>query len=301
MKTLKYLPALGILSISSFIIGCDGGSSGDATGATDGLNQDVVRGISLAEIRANPNGTPGFPFTLSRGETITFTPDAVVADSFLEQVPLGTWTANTSGFVQQNAGPTGTLDYPIGENSFTYFYGTSNTSADPATVSTQVEAFLQYTFDHSIDNAASVRQQKFNIPLSLIYNSSSEPGSLQYVLRNGGLATTVNRVIVNAISSAGFSAVVHPTFLTPAVRTQRFIILSDIASINSDISRPNPFIEGRYTIVDEWAIVDTTDTEAPVTLEHGHSGGNHLSTDTEFEIETGTFRIDLDEFDYKVN
>lgn len=290
MKTLNYLPLLGIVTLSSFIIGCDGGNSGDSNDALTGLDQDVVRGLDLADIRANPTGIPGFPFTLSRGETITFTPDIGGTEGFLEESPLGTWTVNSSGFV--NVGPTSSVD----EAAFLYAYNPGATADSPLTVSTQIEARISYDEPHIISDSPDDRANRFHLPLTQIYSQSSAPGSLREVVdRNSGtLSTSDERTIVRAIRSIGVAAGVHPVLGGMQARLNRQILLFDIDSTNLDIARPNPFITGSYEIVDTWAEVEIFAPgidEGHVNLEH-----NNTSTVTDVEIETGTFRIELDDF-----
>lgn len=287
MKKLKSYTLLTIVALTPvFLIGCDGSGSATKDDTDPALTQAVVRGLDLAEITNNPTGTPGFPFTLSTGETIDFVPDGAPGP-FVAQVPLGTFRAENSGFVRQLNGPTGSLYFPVTENSFKLFYGT-NSSPTPSTVSTQTEAFMEYSFEHRYTRAGD-----FVPRMNIIYNSSSAPGSLQYVLTNGGIVTNRNKVVIDAISSIGIAAVDYPN-VGPAARRFRSIDLTGITSTNADLAGANPIITGTYTLTDTWQGVLLKEGEGPVTLDHVDINGSHAGDITFAEIDTGTFTIHLE-------
>jgi hypothetical protein len=295
MKKLKLYTLLSIVALTPLVfIGCDGSPGGvDETDITD-LQQEVVRGLDPAEIANNPDGTPGFPFTLSVGETIDFVPDFVDEGTFIAQVPLGTLIAENSGFIRHSGGgATGNLHFPVTEESFKLFYVTSSNS-EPSTVSTQSEAAIEYSFEHRYTRTAD-----FVPRLEQIYNSSSAPGSLQHAIINGGVVSDKFRTIIDAISSIGIAAVDHPgqTFFDgvagPSARRFRQIILTGITSTNADLAGDNPIITGSYTLTDTWQKIVIND-EGPVSLEHFHINGAHAGDITFTEISTGTFIINLD-------
>ena len=286
MKKLKSYTLLGIIAVTPLLfIGCDDSTPNEAE--TTELEQRVVRGLDLAEIANNPGGTPGFPFSLSSGETIDFVPDFVEPDSFIEQVPLGSMIAESSGFIRHAGGSTGNLYFPVTEQSFKLLYGT-NSGAEPSSVSTLEDAFIEYSFEHRY-----IRSTEFVPRLEEIYDSADAPGSLQYVLINGGVVSNRDRTIIEAISSIGIAAVDHPTRGASA-RRFRAIALTGITSTNADLAGANPTITGTYLLRDTWQQVVTFD-EGPVSLLHAHSPDGAHTADIPFsEFSTGTFTINLD-------
>lgn len=282
MNKLKSFTILSLTLAAPFFAACDGGGS---SSSSDGLDGNVARGLDLTEITNNPAGTPGFPYTLEGNETIEFTPGA--ASPFTAEVPLDTWTVSSSGLVRQNHGSTGSLYYPVSENTFQYYYGTTNPGSSPETVSTQTTAFLEYSDSNRVD-----RSSEFVPAMEDIYRSSSAPGSLQHALTSFGLVESTNRIVIDAISSLDISAVNHPDFGL-AVRTFRSIELTNITSTNADLAGNNPIITGTYTLTDSWARVVIGDSEGNVTLDHDHNNGAHLATNEELEVSTGTFVIRL--------
>lgn len=282
MKKLKSYTLLSIVALTPLlVIGCDGSGSDSKDKTDPELTQQVVRGLNLAEITSNPTGTPGFPFTLSTGETIEFSPDGGTGP-FVSQVPLGTFVADNSSFLRESNGPTGSLYFPVTEHSFKLFYGTDS-SATPSTVSTQTEAFIEYSFEHRF-----TRITDFVPRINIVYNSSDTPGSLQYVLINGGVTSNQSRVLVDAISSIGIGAVNYPS-VGPSVRRFRSVILTGITSTNADLAGDNPTITGTYTLTDTWQQVILNSAEGPVSLLYSITRAD-ITFD---EVSTGTFTIHL--------
>jgi hypothetical protein len=288
MKKLKSYIFLSIASLSPvFLIGCDGSDNEKQSDKdTSQLSQRVVRGLDIGEITANPAGTPGFPFTLSAGETIEFIPDFVLPDTFIGQVPLGTLTADNTLVLRHAGGSTGNLYFPVSESSFKLLYGTA--AGDPATVSTLTEAFIEYSFEHRF-----TRVGDFIPRIKEIYDSADTPGSLQYVTINAGIISSRNKTIVDAASSTGIATVVYPGG-APSVRRFRQIILNNVTSTNNELAGTNPIITGSYTLTDTWQEIWNEDEGAPYTLLHAHSPTGAHTTDITFtETDSGSFIINL--------
>lgn len=295
MTPLKSLTFFGIGLTSLFLLSCDGGTSSNSNIDEQALLDVDPYGLDTTD----PTATASFPKSLVSGDSITFTQttpavldgviildddfffnddDLEAGQSFIEEVPLGTWTVDSSGFVRQDSGSTGDLYFPVSETTFKHIYGsTSDTSA-----------FVEYSFEHRF-----TRIEDFVPRLNFIFSSSSEPNSLQDAITTAGLVAERSRVIVDAVSDAGIAAVRHPS-LGNAVRMFRQIRFGNITSTNTELTGDTPTITGTYTLTDTWAVIDTTDSEAPVTLAHSHNGnGDHLSTETVDEVSAGTFTIQL--------
>lgn len=248
MVSYKLFSRITIASASAILLGCDGGTPETASDRLDSM--EVVRGLDLFEITNNPGGTPGFPFSIGPGDTLTFTPVTTEAGGFLENVPLGVWDGESANFMRQRSAETGDLYYPIGENSFRYFYSTP-TNADPTTVSNQQTANLSYTFEHRFD-----RITEYIPRMTAIAGSTQEPGSFGFSVLPGQvvLVSDQERLQVETHSSIGIASVQHPLspLGTTSVRRARLITLSDISSTNADLQGDNPIITGTYTITDTW-------------------------------------------------
>ncbi|MFC4992943.1 hypothetical protein [Rubritalea tangerina] len=284
MTFLKKLTFASVTTATLALVGCDGDSA-TAEAQEQAAAAPVVRGLDPNEIANNPGGTPGFPYTLGRGDTIVFNPGAIdvnasdiQANPFLDEVPLGTFAAESSGIVRQTSSDTGALYFPVNENSFRLFYGTA-TNESPSTVSTQTTSFLEYSFEHRFE-----READFEPNILQIYNSSSNPGSLQFVLNGGGLTSDRQRVQVEAISSFGVAAVVHPE-IGLAVRRGRSITLGAVDSTNADLAGPNPVITGTYRITDRWQNVTSDGLSLVVDI-----FGNDIILN---EVVEGTFELRL--------
>lgn len=291
------------LIISSFsalsaiwLTSCDGGSNSNDD-VVEELSGIIERGLSADAIISNPAGRPGFPYFLENGETITFIPADSKDGGFLEDVPLGIWQAQSSGFLRQE-NTTPTIDFPVDEATFRYFYVVAQ--GNPGEISTLGSAGIQYSFEHVYD-----READFVPRLQTIQTSSSGPGSLDDALRGGGVTSSLNAIVADSIGVAGIAAAVgiqpgaFDEPFTPEtldddelnihVRRTRFISLFGITSTNADLDGPNPTITGSYLITDQWQrVVQQVDTSLSLETVLG----NDI---IEEETEVGTFILNLNQ------
>lgn len=282
MKKLKSLTLLSAIAICPLFVGCDGGSSTDNEDAITQLSASANRGLDLNEVLNNPFASPGFPYSLSEGETITFIPTDVPARSFIQQVPLGTWVAESSGLLRQGSITTNNLYFPVTEETFRHLYAVEPTASEPELVSTQDSAFITYTFEHRIDD----RQGDFIDKVDQILATSSEPGSLSHAISSAGFSAERNRVIVDAVSSLGIAAFDHPDgnqfinldgITSVTVRRSRNITLHSINSSNIDLTPGgDQVITGFYTLRDSLQQVTLFGNEGDVGLNTTAGGGDEI-------------------------
>ncbi|MGJ8672134.1 hypothetical protein [Rubritalea sp.] len=295
---LKPLPLIGLVLGLSFLVGCDSGNPEDET--DEELSNITQRGLSLSEAQSNPTGTPGFPYRLESGETITFTPILTEVGAFLEEIPLGTFNTESSTYLRQGA-TSGSIYFPVKEDTFRYLYSTSiGEGTDDGAVSTQTSAVIQYAFEHEF-----TRLTDFIPRMEAIQNNSSIAQSLDDAINGGGNVTSRDNTIIDAISTAGIAAtllsevLVGDTYVigSPgAVRRTRTISLYNIDSTNANLDSNNPVITGQYTVLDEWQQITFLESNDKDYLDLYHdvrTGADII----ENEIEEGTFIIRLNELD----
>lgn len=293
----KIYPLGIILTVSPLFISCDGSSPEDAL--TEKLPDEIDRGLNISEIKADPTGTPNFPTFLLPNETITFIPLTQESNGtpFLDQIPLGTWSVQSSGFLRQADSSGSSIYYPINENSFTYEYTSGNSSSSGE--NTQGNASITYTSNHT------VALSEFTQRLAVVQAASNTPGSLGYALSttNEDFLDTIllagestddarDRIYVDAISSVGIPAVDNvvdsddPGDTTRVwARIERSITLSDIVSTNADLDSSSPSIIGTYRIEDRWDAVS----------DFGGQLNILVNSPIDYEIYSGTFILRINQ------
>lgn len=301
-RSLKKIYHLGIiLTVAPSIVGCDSGNPEDAI--SEQIPDTIDRGLNITEIQNNPTGTPNFPTTLLGGESITFIPltQESAGTPFLDAIPLGTWSVQSSGFLRQGDSSGSSIYYPINENSFTYRYS-SGDAYNSSEANNEGSATIGYTTTHT------TALGEFSQRLAVVQASSNTPGSLGYalstnnedfidsILLSGESADDArDRIYVDAISSVGIAAVDNvvdsddPGDTTRVwARIERSITLDEIVSTNANLNSPNPTITGTYTITDRWDAVSDIGNRLNILI----------NSPIDYEIQSGTFILRLNELSF---
>jgi hypothetical protein len=262
-KPNKLCKSILIAYSTALLVGCDGSSPEEEL--ADEFPDTIERGLNISDITNNPTDAPGFPSTLLPGESITFLPvDDLFFTDFLEDAPLGTWTVESSGFLRQGADSTGDIYFPAGQDTFTYEYRADSIDTDTSSL-----ANLSYTDNFEFTDA------EFDSRVSIVANSSNEPGSLGFTLENARNedffdfftdffdeetdgVSPIQRIYIDGVSSVGFAAISTSVFDISTeqdaifVRRSRDISMSEITSQNADLAGSAPFITGRYRVEEVW-------------------------------------------------
>lgn len=98
-RTLFGICATAVAMI--YLPSCDSGENTEDEDRLTALN--IGRGLNLANITANPNETAQLPISLNPGDQFIFTDNGVGvgANSFEDDLPLGVFTADSSGLVRE--------------------------------------------------------------------------------------------------------------------------------------------------------------------------------------------------------
>lgn len=251
-----------------FIVGCDGGSSEDEL---EEQFPDVInRGLNISEITNNPAGTPGFPTVLEEGETISFIPlENLFFTEFLEEVPLGTWSVNSSGLLSQGSATSGDIFFPLGEDTFSYNYSTPGVLDINNPTATSQVATIQYTDEFEFTDIEFDRRlsQVANSPGSalgqaLTDNAEDDFFDFDFInnfdIGDASGVTAIQKIYIDAISSVSIASVSNSVFGLQSeddsvyTRYARDITLFNITSTNADLIGNNPTIEGTYRIEERW-------------------------------------------------
>lgn len=302
MKFYKLIPFAFAIPL---LTNCDGESSEDKI--TEELEQITQRGLDITAINNNPTLTPGFPYSLEGGETITFIPAVTEADGFLADIPLGTWEALNSGFLRQGSITSGGgVEFPIDEDSFRYYYETPSATSS-SSVSNASSATIYTSYQQRLTNT------QFDQALEPLLNGPGDPGSLRDILATDTQdGTTADPVILDALSSVGIPAAdglgyqegvlasrnVNDYNSSVFVRHERYIYLSGITSTNADLSGSDPIITGEYSVYDDWNSIVRYYTEVNGVVTGGSLELRYPSeNDWITEIQTGSFIIRLNQLE----